>query len=57
MTKEIIMEKYSDKHYEKVAKVYKRCKGNVSKMQDHYPDTSLRSVQRWVKVCRERGLV
>ena len=51
------MQKLTDKHYEKVAKTYRKCKGDVSKMQDHYPDTTIRTVQRWVKECRTRGLI
>jgi transposase len=48
---------YDEKHFEKVAKMYRKCKGSTSLMQNHYPSVSVRTVQRWVKTCREMGLL
>ena len=47
---------YSLSHYEKVAALYKKY-GSVERVQDHFPASSVRSVQRWVKKCRETGLL
>jgi hypothetical protein len=44
------------KHYEKVAKVYTRS-GSIAKTQNHFPNYSERTIQRWVKKCREMGLL
>ena len=46
-----------EKHYAKVARMYVKCKGSTSQMQNHFPNYSIRTVQRWVKTCREMGLL
>lgn len=47
---------YRDDHYAKVAALYNETKSAKS-VQDHFPNTSLRSVQRWIRACRNRGLI
>jgi hypothetical protein len=46
--------KYPDSHYAKVAKVYKKAK-TIAATQNHYPGSSERTIQRWVKKARELG--
>ena len=47
---------YPDSHYEKVAKFYLKY-GTAALVQNHYPASSVRSVQRWIVECRKRGLL
>jgi len=47
---------YPDSHYEKVARLYRKL-GSTALVQNRFPASSLRSVQRWVAECRLRGLL
>jgi transposase len=45
-----------DEKLAKVAKFYKKY-GNATKVQDHFPDVSVRTIQRWVLKARAKGLL
>jgi hypothetical protein len=63
--------KYPDEHWEEVAKFYREAKVatddlsgakteesvRTAKVQNHYPYTTYDTVLRWVRKCREKGLL
>jgi transposase len=44
-----------DKRLTKTASLHKRYKGDTARIQNHFPDVSRRTIQRWVKKAREQG--
>jgi len=63
--------KYPQEHWEKVAKLYSDTPIHpsevrpgqtyeevlIAKMQNRYPDITINTMERWVKVCRDKGLI
>lgn len=49
--------KYDEKHYTKFAKVFKKNKGVMADIQNQYPNYSYSTLYRWVRKCRELGLI
>jgi hypothetical protein len=49
--------KHDDKHYEKFAKTYKKCKGVMADVQDKYPNYSYSTLYRWVRTCKDKGFL
>ena len=50
------MTAYPDAHWAEIAR-YVNDGRTIADIQNHYPHATYQTVQRWIRVCRDRGLL